>query len=407
MHFAVRCGKPLSLLLILAMTMIRIECVRDAARLESMKSDFDRLSNGAEMRRLSWLMPWWDAYQATHQLHVLVAYRGESVCGILPLAEKTSAVTGRSLVFMGSGKVCSDDMGILAESVDSEELAAAFANWLVESPDCCRWDHLDLDGVREDNQTMDCFGQFIEALTGSQIERKRSPSCWAASLAGGQVTYLSRLTYRARKLFREAEAAIVSGKGTFEIAQSLEQALEFTHEIERIHQARWKEKGIDGCFSSTEFSDFLSGAIRAMWQDPWSPENIAAEAVLTSNSKRVLVGLVRINGIIAAGSICFRERDSLAMYLVGMNPEFAESRPGWMLNTCFIKHAIEIGCASCDFLRGDEEYKKRLGGVPTVQHRWVVPANRLTSQVRNVAYRTAVSVKKWWENKAPTPTQQT
>ena len=177
--------------------MIRIECVRDAARLESMKSDFDRLSNGAEMRRLSWLMPWWDAYQATHQLHVLVAYRGESVCGILPLAEKTSAVTGRSLVFMGSGKVCSDDMGILAESVDSEELAAAFANWLVESPDCCRWDHLDLDGVREDNQAMDCFGQFIEALTGSQIERKRSPSCWAASLAGGQVTYLSRLTHRA------------------------------------------------------------------------------------------------------------------------------------------------------------------------------------------------------------------
>ena len=387
------------------MTMIRIECVRDAARLELLKGDFDRLSKGVAMRRLSWLMPWWDAFHATHRLHVLVAFRGENVCGIFPLAETTSALTGRSLVFMGSGKVCSDDMGILVEPADGQEIAAAFAKWLVESPDCCRWDHLDLDGVRENNLTMDYFGQLLEALTGSQIERKLSPSCWASSLAGGQVAYLSRLTKRTRKLLRESESAIESGNATFEIAQTQEQALEFAREIERMHQARWKEQGIDGCFSTSVFHDFLNDAIRTMWQDPWSPENAASEAVMPACRQRVLVGLVRINGIVAAGSICFRDRDSIAMYLVGMDPEFAESRPGWMLNTCFIKHAIEIGCLSFDFLRGDEEYKVRLGAVPAVQHRWVVSANRLTSQVRNVAYRAAVSVKKWWESKAPTATQ--
>ncbi len=385
--------------------MIRIECVRDAARLESLKSDFDRLSNGAAMRRLSWLMPWWDAYQATHRLHVLVAYRGESVCGILPLTEATSALTGRSLVFMGSGKVCSDDMGILAEPADGQEVAAAFATWLVESPDCCRWDHLDLDGVRENNLTMDTFGQLLEALTGSQIERKPSPSCWAAPLAGSEAAYLIRLSKRVRKLLREAESAIESGNATFEIAQTQEQALEFACEIERMHQARWKEQGINGCFSTSEFQGFLKDAIRNMWQDPWSPVNSASEADVPACSQRVLVGLVRINGIVAAGSICFRDRDAIAMYLVGMNPEFAESRPGWMLNTCFIKHAIEMGCASVDFLRGDEEYKARLGGVPSIQYRWVVPANRLTSQIRIAAYRAAVGVKKWWESKATTATQ--
>lgn len=357
------------------------------------------------MQRLSWLMPWWDAYQATHRLHVLVAYRGESVCGIFPLAETTSALAGRLLVFMGSGKVCSDDMGILAEPVDGQEIAAAFATWLVESPDCCRWDHLDLDGVRENNLTMDYFGRSLEALAGSQIERKPSPSCWAASLAGGEAAYLSRLSRRARKLLRDAESAIGSGNAMFEIAQSQTQALEFARDIERMHQARWKEQGIDGCFSTNEFHDFLNDAIQTMWQDPWSHENAASKEVVPACSQRVLVGLVRIHGIVAAGSICFRDRDSIAMYLVGMNPEFAESRPGWMLNTCFIKHAIRMGCASFDFLRGDEEYKARLGGVPSIQHRWVVPANRLTSQVRNAAYRAAVSVKKWWESKATTATQ--
>ena len=387
------------------MTMIRVECVRNAARLETLTEDFARLSNGAAMQRLSWLLPWWHAYEATHRLHVLVAYRGESVCGIMPLAETTSALTGRSLVFMGSGKVCSDDLGILAQPSDSEDVAVAFATWLIESPDRGRWDHLDLDGVREGNQAMEYFGGVIEALTGSQIERKQSPSCWATPLAGRYDAFLSRLTKRARKIVREAESAIHSGKGKFELAETQAQALEFVREIERMHQARWQEQGIEGCFTKSEFSDFLNGAIRTMWQDPWRAENAVSEAESLVQSQRVLVGLLRIDGVVAAGSICFRDRDAVAMYLVGMNPELAESRPGWMLNICFIKHAIEVGCARFDFLRGDEEYKERLGGVSAVQHRWVVPANRLTSQVRNVAYRAAVSVKKWWESKATTATQ--
>ena len=382
------------------MTTIHVECVRDAARLESLAGDFARLSNGAAMQRLSWLMPWWNAFQATYRLHVLVAYRGELVCGIMPLAESTSALTGRSLVFMGSGKVSSDDLGILAQSSDIEEVAVAFATWVVESPDCCQWDQLDLDGVREGNQAMECFGGVFEVLTGSKIRRKPSPSCWTISLAGGYEAYLKRLSKRASKIVREAVSAVHAGTGMFDIAQTVEQALEFTSEIERMHQARWRERGIEGCFTKSEFSHFLKGTIHAMWRDPWRSENAASQAELLAQSQRVLIGLLRIDGVVAAGSICFRDRDSVAMYLVGMNPEFAASRPGWMLNTCFIKHAMEMGCAGFDFLRGDEEYKGRLGGVPAAQYRWVVPSNRLTSQVRNVAYRAVVRVKKWWKTQA-------
>jgi len=309
-------------------------------------------------------------------------------------------LTGRSLVFMGSGKVCSDDLGILVQSPDIEDVAVAFAAWLVESPDCCQWDHIDLDGVREGNQAMECFGGMLEVLTGSKIERKPSPSCWAASLAGGYDAYLSRLTKRARKIVREAECAIHSGKGKFELAQTQEQALEFTSDIERMHQARWKEQKIEGCFTKSEFSNFLKGTIHAMWRDPWRSESAASQAELLAQSQRVLIGLLRIDGVVAAGSICFRDRGTVAMYLVGMNPELSDSRPGWMLNTCFIKHAMEMGCKGFDFLRGDEEYKERLGGVPAAQHRWVVPSNRLTSQVRNAAYRAAVSVKKWLNKKS-------
>ena len=377
--------------------MLRVECIREASKLESLKDDFDLLSNGATMRRLSWLIPWWNAYQANYKLHVLVAYRGERVCGIFPLAETTMAVTGRCLVFMGSGKVCSDDLGILADLADAEEVADAFATWLVQSQDCCHWDHLDLDGVRENNASMAYFGRSLEAFLGSHIERKPGPNCWATSLEGGFDSFRSRLTKRARKIVRVAESAIDSGTGIFEIAQTPEQALEFVCEIEAMHQARWKERGIDGCFSRKEFACFLNNLIDSMWQDPWMATN--AKPCEATSKQRVLVGLVRIQGAVAAGSICFHDRDSMAMYLVGMNPEFAENRPGWTLNTCFIKHAIELGCSKLDFLRGDEEYKGRLGGVPFVQQRWIMPSNRVSSQVRNVAYRTAVGLKTWWNTK--------
>ena len=377
------------------MTTIRIECVRDAEKLESLHGDFERLSRGAVMQRLCWLMPWWEAYQSSHSLYVLVAYRGEQICGILPLAETSVMMTGRTLVFMGSGKVCSDDLGILVEESDSEEIANAFATWLVESPDCCRWDHLDLDGVRANNRVMELFGQRLGSEFGSQIERKTSPNCWSASLEGGLDAYRSRLTNRVRKIFREAESSMSSGVGEFEIAQSLEQALEFADKIESMHQARWREQGIEGCFTSNAFSTFLKAAVRSMWNEPWFPGQHTHKDLEATGQQRVQVGLLRIHGVPAAGCICYRDRGALAIYLTGMNPELAESRPGWMLNNCMIKHAIALGCKRLDFLRGDEEYKERLGGEPAVQHRWVVPANRLTSQVRNVAYRAAVGVKRW------------
>lgn len=380
------------------MTTMRIECVRDLAKLESLKGDFDRLSKGAVMQRLCWLLPWWEAYQSSHTLHVLVAYRGEQVCGILPLAETSMVVTGRTLVFMGSGKVCSDDLGILVDDSDREEIVDAIATWLAESPECCRWDHLDLDGVRENNQTMKLFGQRLEALTGSQIERKASPNCWAASLEGGLDGYRSRLSKRARKIVREAESAMNSGVGEFEVALTLDQSLDFVDAIERMHQARWREQGIDGCFTTTAFRLFVKTAIRDMWNERWFPLQSTSEVVDERGQQRVHVGLLRINGVPAAGCICYRDRDALAVYLTGMNIDLSDGRPGWMLNKCIIKRAIALGCTRVDFLRGDEEYKERLGAEPTVQHRWIVPANRLTSQVRNVAYRAAVRVKRWWKS---------
>jgi len=65
----------------------------------------------------------------------------------------------------------------------------------------------------------------------------------------------------------------------------------------------------------------------------------------------------------AAAYWCFDYRDRLWVYNSGLDPAYASLSPGWVLLGRLIQWAIEHGRREIDFLRGDESYKFRLGGV--------------------------------------------
>lgn len=52
------------------------------------------------------------------------------------------------------------------------------------------------------------------------------------------------------------------------------------------------------------------------------------------------------------------------LYNSGFNPAFSDLSPGQVLTAYTIRQAIEQGKELYDFLRGDEEYKFRFGGIP-------------------------------------------
>jgi CelD/BcsL family acetyltransferase involved in cellulose biosynthesis len=78
-----------------------------------------------------------------------------------------------------------------------------------------------------------------------------------------------------------------------------------------------------------------------------------------------------------------------------MDPKAQEHRPGWMLNGECIKLALQAGKKRINFLRGDEEYKARLGADPTEQHRWVATSPRFWPRIRKSAIRTGVELRNW------------
>lgn len=75
------------------------------------------------------------------------------------------------------------------------------------------------------------------------------------------------------------------------------------------------------------------------------------------------LGFLEVRGIKAAASFNFDYRNKLWGYNSGVNRDFMELSPGWVLLGHTLQWACEHGRYEFDFMRGDEEYKYRLGGV--------------------------------------------
>lgn len=353
------------------------------------------------MHGFTWAKSWLEAYRATHTPHVLVAKQSGNVCGIFPLAETVNAWTGQTLELIGSGKVCTDYLDVLCEKQHSDALATAFCDYLCStesdsSSPISAWDHLNLDGIADTNLTVIQMLKLMERKYQTPVSAKPGPHCWSVPLPNDWNEYKMRLSNRARKMLKNSEAELASQRSTFEIAQTLEQTQHFLSEIESIHQTRWSERNVVGCFGDKAFRNFVQSLVARLWEENTAdaPQN----ALQTASSSKLLVGLLRIDGQPASGTICFRELDSIAMYLTGMDPRFSEVRPGWQITTCFLQYAIKNRVNRFDFLRGNEDYKARLGASPTAQRRWLVSSPRRISQIRGNVYRTAAGVKSWWNS---------
>lgn len=76
------------------------------------------------------------------------------------------------------------------------------------------------------------------------------------------------------------------------------------------------------------------------------------------------IGALHLDGRIAAMLLTFESADATLLYNSGYDPDLAHLAVGLISKAAAIRRAIETGKSRFDFLRGDEEYKRRLGGVP-------------------------------------------
>jgi CelD/BcsL family acetyltransferase involved in cellulose biosynthesis len=73
---------------------------------------------------------------------------------------------------------------------------------------------------------------------------------------------------------------------------------------------------------------------------------------------------LRVDGVPAAMVFCFEDADTTYLYNSGYDPAYAHLAVGLLSKAEAVRDAIARGKRTFDFLRGEEDYKRRLGGLP-------------------------------------------
>jgi CelD/BcsL family acetyltransferase involved in cellulose biosynthesis len=90
------------------------------------------------------------------------------------------------------------------------------------------------------------------------------------------------------------------------------------------------------------------------------------------------LAFLEVDGVKAAASLNFDYKNKLWGYNSGVSRDFMELSPGWVLLGHVIQWCCENGRREFDFMRGDEEYKYRFGGV----NKYVMRARVLKEEMK-------------------------
>ena len=248
----------------------------------------------------------------------------------------------KSFLLLGTHEIA-DYLDVLAAPPDVVDLARAVLQ-MIEDEGPPEVNTLDLWNLPEGSPGGAAFAAAA-AGGGWSIRRGRLKPCPRISLEGGWEGYLARLDKKQRhELRRKMRRASEHPQGTamtrVSAGSGLDQSVDAFLHLMRLDGAK---------------AGFLTPAMHDMFHS------------LTSSA--AASGLLRLEFLTigdrpAAGAYCFDYADRLWIFNSGIDPEYQSLSPGWALLGHLIWSAAEEGKLEVDFLRGDEDYKYRLGGVP-------------------------------------------
>jgi len=186
--------------------------------------------------------------------------------------------------------------------------------------------------------------EAIAPARGWSVSRERLSPCPVVSLHGGWQAYLARLDKKQRHELRRKlrRADVLPEKVELRIvspSDSIQAQMEsfLTLMAYGADKARFLQPAMQQQFLALTREAFARGCLQLAFLD--------------------------VGGVPAAAYWNFDYRDRLWVYNSGLNPAYASLSPGWVLLGRLIQWATEHGRREIDFLRGDESYKFRLGGV--------------------------------------------
>lgn len=244
-----------------------------------------------------------------------------------------------ALLLVGSVEV-SDYLDLLARPADLPAFLDGLLAYL-PAAGLPNWQSLDLYNLLEPSPTPDALEEAARRA-GWEVQRERLQHSPFIALPGDWETYLAGIDkkqrHEIRRKMRRAETAEVPLRWYITPAGA-----DLDAEME----------GFLGLMAQDpEKAAFLTPAMR---------EHMKLTARCAFDSGCLHLAFLEINGQKAAGYLSFDYLNRLWVYNSGLDRQFNEYSPGWVLLGYLLQWANENHRAEFDFMRGDEEYKYRFG----------------------------------------------
>ncbi len=286
-----------------------------------------------------WLQVWWSVFGNDSATHLSAVRHGGELIGIAPLV-----VEGEEARFLGDPDVCDYQDFIVAPGRAQE-----FSEILLDHLKKEGITRLDLKPIRADSMVFRDFIGVVKGL-GSEVSLEAEdvtlelalPPTWDQFL--GSLSGKQRHEVR-RKLRRLHEAG--------EIEYRL---------VEDVKEVADKMDSFLALFglSRSDKATFMTSQMALYFRS-------LAETMAKANLLKLF--FLDLDGTPTAAVMCFDYNSTMYLYNNGYDGRFSSLSVGLLSKVISIKESIMIGRNMFDFLKGAEEYKHRLGGIPAPLYR--------------------------------------
>ncbi|MBI5932345.1 MAG: GNAT family N-acetyltransferase [Chloroflexi bacterium] len=273
-------------------------------------------------------------------LAAVTAHEDGRLVGVAPLFQTPNREGEPALMLLGSIEI-SDYLDLIVRPTDLTRFLNGLLDFLASSlPD--GWRVLDWVNLPEASPTLPAL-ESESARRGWTFVRETYQPAPYIPLPADFETYL----------------ASIDKKQRHEIRRKMRRASE--HEIPVRMRLVDDESTLDA---------EMDGFFELMKQDPakekFLTEAMRAQMLATAHTALrggwLWLAFLEVGGRKAAGAFNFDYGNRLWGYNSGVNREFIELSPGWVLLGHTLQWACEHGRSEFDFMRGNEEYKYRFGG---------------------------------------------
>jgi len=282
------------------------------------------------------------------ELNIIIGYQNNGqIVGIAPFfrvknqSHHHSFEEIPSLMLLGSIEI-SDYLDFIVRQPELSEFTEALVDFL-DGQSVSEWQTLDLYNIPESSPTL-VHLQAASGQRGWKFDQKQLHPCPYIPLPGDWEVYLSGIDKKQRH----------------EIRRKMRRAEEGSQPI------RWYVVNDVGSLDS-EMEDFLSLMARDPEKDRFLTSAMRSQMHEIARSALkagwLQLAFLEINGEKAAGYMNFDFAGHIWVYNSGINFDYRELSPGWVLLGYLLKWANENQRESFDFMRGGEDYKYRFGGI--------------------------------------------